>query len=78
MNNYGKIVLLLAFFAPGYAMADTKPDFSPPPVPEFMLHKPTKSLTIEEMKKQADQASEKAKAEKAAAEKAALEKSEKK
>ncbi|MHB8165184.1 MAG: hypothetical protein ACYDDT_00155 [Sulfuricella sp.] len=69
---------MLAFFAPGIAMADAQPDFSPPPVPEFMLHKSAKPLTVEEMKKQADQAAEKAKAEKAAAEKAALEKSEKK
>lgn len=36
------------------------PDFSPPPVPEFMLRKPAKPLTLEEMQRQADEAAERA------------------
>lgn len=40
-----------------------QPDFSPPPVPEFMLRKPAKPLTLEEMKKQADEAAQRARAE---------------
>jgi hypothetical protein len=42
---------------PASAVPKTEmPDFSPPPVPEFMLHPPKKPLTLEEMKKQADDA----------------------
>jgi hypothetical protein len=37
-------------------------DFSPPPVPEFMLRKPDHPLTLEEMKAQADAAAERARA----------------
>lgn len=33
-----------------------KADFNPPPVPEFMLHQPDVPLTLEEMRKQADDA----------------------
>lgn len=33
--------------------------FEPPPVPDFMLKKPAKPLTLEEMKRQADEAAEK-------------------
>ena len=40
-----------------------QPDFSPPPVPEFMLRKPEKPLTLEEMQKQADEAAKRARAE---------------
>lgn len=40
-----------------------QPDFSPPPVPEFMLRKPAKPLTLEEMQKQADEAARRARAE---------------
>lgn len=40
-----------------------QPDFSPPPVPGFMLHKPPKPLTLEEMQKQADEAAQRARAE---------------
>lgn len=40
-------------------------DFSPPPVPAFMLYKPEKPLTLDEMKKQADEAARRARAEKA-------------
>jgi len=40
-----------------------QPDFSPPPVPEFMLRKPAKPLTLEEMQKQADEAARHARAE---------------
>ena len=39
--------------------------FEPPPVPGFMLRKPEKPLTIEEMKRQADEAAEKEKARRA-------------
>ncbi len=38
-------------------------DFSPPPVPEFMLRRPDKPLTLEEMRKQADEAARRARAE---------------
>ena len=41
--------------------------FDPPPVPGFMLRKPEKPLTIEEMKQQADEAAEKEKARRARA-----------
>ena len=34
--------------------------FAPPPVPDFMLKKPGKPLTLDEMKQQADEAAEKA------------------
>ena len=44
------------------------PVFETPPVPEFMLKKPAKPLTQEEMRKQADEASERARRAKAAAE----------
>lgn len=33
-----------------------EPDFSPPPVPEFMLRKPAQPLTLEQMQQQADEA----------------------
>lgn len=36
--------------------APAEPDFSPPPVPGFMLRKPEKPLTLEEMRRQADEA----------------------
>lgn len=36
------------------------PDFSPPPVPEFMLKKPVRPLTLEEMQRQADEAAARA------------------
>lgn len=39
--------------------------FEPPPVPGFMLRKPEKPLTMEEMKRQADEAAEKEKARRA-------------
>ncbi len=35
-------------------------DFSPPPVPEFMLRKPERPLTLEEMQRQADEAARRA------------------
>lgn len=35
-------------------------EFEPPPVPEFMLRKPAQPLTVEEMRRQADEAAEKA------------------
>lgn len=65
------LVILLGYSA-GAALADQQLpasavqqlDFSPPPVPEFMLRKPDKPLTLEEMKAQADEASRKARAEK--------------
>ena len=40
--------------------------FEPPPVPEFMLKKPEKPLTLEEMKRQADEAAERARCARAA------------
>ncbi len=33
-----------------------EPDFSPPPVPDFMLRKPDKPPSIDEMRRQADAA----------------------
>ena len=67
------LLVFLGLMAVQPAMADElqpasaveQPDFSPPPVPEFMLRKPEKPLTLEEMKKQADEASRRARAEKA-------------
>ena len=41
--------------------------FDTPPVPGFMLRKPEKPLTVEEMKRQADEAAEKEKARRARA-----------
>jgi hypothetical protein len=41
-----------------------QPDFSPPPVPQFMLRKPDQPLTLEQMKEQADEAARRAVAEK--------------
>lgn len=37
-------------------------DFSPPPVPEFMLRKSAQPLTLEQMQQQADEAARKARA----------------
>lgn len=45
---------------PQPATASEQPDFSPPPVPEFMLRKPAVPLTLEEMQTQADEASRRA------------------
>ncbi|MBI3043897.1 MAG: hypothetical protein HYY78_13850 [Betaproteobacteria bacterium] len=42
--------------------------FEPPPVPEFMLRKSAKPLTLEEMQRQADEAAERARRERAARE----------
>ena len=42
------------------------PVFETPPMPGFMLRKPEKPLTIEEMKQQADEAAEKARRARAA------------
>ena len=47
---------------PQAAPVAQQPDFSPPPVPEFMLRKPAKPLTLEEMQKQADEAARRARA----------------
>ena len=52
-----------AMQAPGNAPKSDAPpmrEFEPPPVPEFMLRKSTQPLTIEEMRRQADEASERA------------------
>lgn len=52
-----------AMQAPGNAPKSDAPpmrEFEPPPVPEFMLRKPAQPLTIEEMRRQADEASERA------------------
>ena len=40
-------------------------DFSPPPVPEFMLRRQDKPLSLEEMQKQADEAARRAREDKA-------------
>ena len=48
---------------PQAGQTGSQPDFSPPPVPEFMLRKPEKPLTLEEMQKQADEAARRARAE---------------
>ncbi len=56
-------IILSAFLVSASAMADNQPYFEPPPVPGFMLHKPDKPMTLEEMKKQADEAAQKARAE---------------
>ena len=48
---------------PPPAQGVVQPDFSPPPVPGFMLRKPDKPLTLEEMQQQADEASRRARAE---------------
>jgi hypothetical protein len=48
---------------PQAAQSAAQPDFSPPPVPEFMLRRPEKPLTLEEMQKQADEAARRARAE---------------
>lgn len=64
------LFLIWLTWGAGWAMADSalpasavpqveEPDFSPPPVPEFMLRRPTKPLTLEEMQKQADEAARK-------------------
>ena len=42
-------------------------EFEPPPVPEFMLRKPAQPLTQEEMRRQADEASARARRARAAA-----------
>lgn len=39
-----------------------EPDFSPPPVPGFMLRRPEKPLTLEQMQQQADEAAHRARA----------------
>ena len=64
--NFRLIALVSALLACGSAMADGQPDFSPPPMPGFMLKKSDKPLTLEEMKQQADEASKRARAEKEA------------
>lgn len=48
---------------PQAGQSASQPDFSPPPVPGFMLRKPAKPLTLEEMQKQADEAGRRARAE---------------
>ena len=40
--------------------AGAVPEFAPPPVPSFMLKKPEKPLTLEEMQRQADEAARRA------------------
>lgn len=50
-------VLLIARLAiAGEPPRQAEPDFSPPPVPEFMLRKPDTPLTLDEMRRQADEA----------------------
>jgi len=44
----------------GDAANSPQPDFSPPPVPDFMLKKPDRPLSQEEMQKQADEAARRA------------------
>lgn len=45
------------------AQGAPQPDFSPPPVPEFMLRKPAHPLSLEEMQRQAEEAASRARAE---------------
>ena len=54
---------------PGTAVPATQPQsqppagrdyFEPPPMPEFMLRKPERPLSVEEMQRQADEAAQKA------------------
>ncbi len=40
--------------------AASMPDFSPPPVPGFMLRPQSRPMTLEEMQKEADEAAQKA------------------
>lgn len=42
--------------APDRPASPPQPDFSPPPVPGFMLKKPERPLSLEEMQKMADEA----------------------
>lgn len=75
MRVYFKAMCLVVLIGLGTSLANAEQpspasavqelDFSPPPVPGFMLHKPDKPLTLEEMKAQAEEASRKARAEKA-------------
>lgn len=62
-----KLVCVWLLLCAGWAVADSLPpvsavpqskeaDFNPPPVPEFMLHQPDVPLSLEEMRKQADEA----------------------
>ena len=53
--------------APKAGVSPVMREFEPPPVPEFMLRKPAQPLTQEEMRRQADQASERARRARAAA-----------
>ena len=74
MRVYFKAMCLVVLIGLGTSLANAEQpspasavqelDFSPPPVPGFMLHKPDKPLTLEEMKAQAEEASRKARAEK--------------
>ena len=61
--------------APEKASPQGKPapmrEFATPPVPEFMLHKSSKPMTVEEMQRQAHEASEKARREREARQKSA-------
>lgn len=61
-----EVALFVADVVGRGAMADSLPpvsatpqsdaaDFSPPPVPGFMLHQPAKPLTLDEMRRQADE-----------------------
>ena len=45
------------------AKATPMTEFATPPVPDFMLRKPSQPLTVEEMQRQANEASEKARRE---------------
>jgi hypothetical protein len=58
-----RMVLAAEPVPPQAGQGAPQPDFSPPPVPEFMLRKPAKPLTLEEMQKQADEAARRARAE---------------
>ncbi|MBI4986633.1 MAG: hypothetical protein HZC24_15150 [Rhodocyclales bacterium] len=44
----------------GAEPAASDADFAPPPVPAFMLKRPEKPLTLEEMRRQADEAAARA------------------
>ncbi len=58
-----RVVLAAEPMPPQPATGVEQPDFSPPPVPEFMLRKPAQPLTLEQMQEQADEAARRARAE---------------
>ncbi len=71
-KNFIKLAIVLAVFLLGSGYAAEEPahpvsavpaietlDLSPPPVPGFMLQRPAKPLTLEQMQQQAEEAASK-------------------